>query len=177
MNPNKANKDLRPSWCNDRSDEPGSGSGTLPFSDALREILEQPLPPAIRMILKRKLRTDLKPGTRFADAITAFLFARAVTGDLPAIKEITDRVEGRPGLRDEFPAQPAPTITVVWETPLSAEAARIAEPSSSVRAAREQDEKKGNRISAPLRVPWCNFSALFTSSSSRYTEQFGILCR
>jgi hypothetical protein len=94
-----------------------------------------------------RLGTDLKPAASFADAITLVLFAKAVTGDLSAIKEITDRVEGRPSLSNEFSAQPAPKITVVWETPLSAEAARIAEPSSSVRAAREQDEKKGNRDS------------------------------
>jgi hypothetical protein len=115
---------------NDRSDNQ-AGSGTLPISDAVREILEQPVPPVIRMILERKLAMDLKPGASFADAITLVLFAKAVAGDLSAIKEITDRVEGRPGLRDESFGQQASTIRVVWETPRSAEVARLVKPTSS----------------------------------------------
>lgn len=143
MKRNRKTNKLRPSRCGDRTDNPGGTRRALPISDAFYEILEQRLSPAIRKILNRRPGSDLKRGASFADAITAVLFANAVTGDPQAIREITDRVEGRPSLSDEFSAQP-PTITVVWP-PLSAEAARLAEPSNSVRAAHEQDEKKGNR--------------------------------
>ena len=81
--------------------------------------------------------TNLKPGASFADAIALVHVAKAVTGDLSAIKEITDRVEGRATKRDEFVAQPDATINVVWDSSPSTQAARLAEPSSSVRVAHE----------------------------------------
>jgi hypothetical protein len=42
--------------------------------------------------LKRKLPVDLKLGTYFVDIIVLAIFATAVTGDVSAIKEITDIV-------------------------------------------------------------------------------------
>jgi hypothetical protein len=92
---------------------------TLPISDALREILEQPVPTGIRKILNRKLPMDLNRGACFADAIVLAIIAKAVTGDVSAIKEITDRVEGRAGKRDEFSPQPEVKIHVVYDSPIT----------------------------------------------------------
>ena len=68
---------------------------TSPMSKVWRQILEQPLPVGIREILHRELRLNLEPDARFADAMVVAVFAKALTGDVSAIREITDRVEGR----------------------------------------------------------------------------------
>jgi hypothetical protein len=73
----------------------GQRPRTSSTSKVWRQILEQPLPAGIREILHRELRLNLEPDARFADAMVVAVFAKALTGDVPAIKEITDRVEGR----------------------------------------------------------------------------------
>lgn len=124
MNLNGTPKKLRPKA---QSRNPSGRPRTLPISDALREILEQSVPAGIRKILRRELRTDLKPDACFADAIALVLVAKAVTGDVSAIKEIMDRVEGRAGKSDEFGARPEVKFRVVYDSPI-AEAVRPAEP-------------------------------------------------
>lgn len=44
---------------------------------------------------------DPKTGLSFEDQIAAKLIAKALEGDLGAIKEFYDRTEGRPGVRNE----------------------------------------------------------------------------
>jgi hypothetical protein len=77
-----------------------------PFTDAYRRILNQKVPHDPRR------RT-------FLDLVVEATFLRALEGDLQAIKEITDRVEGRvppprPGEREERPTE----FRVVWEKPI-----------------------------------------------------------
>jgi hypothetical protein len=69
-------------------------------SEALSAILEEPLPPGIRTILKQELRIDFKRGARFGDAIVTVIIAKAMTGDVPAAREIRYAVEGREGERE-----------------------------------------------------------------------------
>src|SRR5579863_3291329 len=57
------------------------------------QIAEQPAPPGIRRILRRA-GVKLKPRATFADAEVLAVHTRALAGDLAALKEIVDRVEG-----------------------------------------------------------------------------------
>ena len=66
----------------------------LPTRKALRKILEQPVPVGVRDILEAELRIDLNPDATFTDAIVLVVMAKALAGDISAIREITDRVEG-----------------------------------------------------------------------------------
>jgi hypothetical protein len=85
---------------NGRSSNPGGRHRQL-SSEALSAILEAPLPPGIRTILKQKLRIDFKRGARFGDALVTAIMAKALTGDVPAAREIRYSVEGREGERDQ----------------------------------------------------------------------------
>ena len=96
-----------------RSEEPDldavskTRSSPQPFSDACRRILNRKVPhdPRRRTVL---------------DLVVETIFLKALKGDLRAIKEITDRVEGRvaqprPQEHDRRPAE----IIVTYAKPLS----------------------------------------------------------
>lgn len=77
---------------------------------------ERPITEATIRLLNRKVPNDLR-GRLFVDLIVEALVGKAIKGDVRAIKEITNRVEGgvpltRQGERDE-----RPPITVIWDTP------------------------------------------------------------
>jgi hypothetical protein len=144
MNLIRTSRNLLPARRKYRSGNLSGSPQTLPFSNALREMLEQPVPSGMRKILNRELRIDLRPGACFVDAMVLAIFAKAVTGDVSAIKEITDRVEGRAGKRDEFSAQPEVKIRVVYDSPI-AEAGWPSEPSSPTSATqKDKTDAQGN---------------------------------
>jgi hypothetical protein len=75
-------ENLRP-WAKGVSGNPGGRPKSTPISDLLRELLEQPRPND----------PDKRP---YAKVIAESLLERASKGDLQAVREIADRVEGKP---------------------------------------------------------------------------------
>jgi hypothetical protein len=56
-----------------------------------------PITTALAKLLNREVPND-PHGRTFADLIAESVFCRAIKGDLEAVKEITDRVEGKPSV-------------------------------------------------------------------------------
>lgn len=56
--------------------------------------IDKPFRDALRLAVKRPADADVKGKTKL-DRIAAQLVAEAVDGDVPAIKEIADRLDGR----------------------------------------------------------------------------------
>ena len=87
-------KNLRP-FKPGQSGNPAGRPKKLPISDCLATLLEMPIEESERKKLK------LPQGATNAHAIAIVLIRLACKGDLRAIKEILDRVEGKPGTRIE----------------------------------------------------------------------------
>jgi uncharacterized protein DUF5681 len=90
---------------------PGPGRPRkLPITDRYRKAVEEPLPDVIRLRLK------LKKGATVGDAIARAMAWQAIRGDVPAVREITDRLEGRATERIELTDKhPTVQIAVIYE--------------------------------------------------------------
>ena len=82
-------ENLRPPWKPGESGNPSGRPKQAPVTDRYRRLLELAAPASIR----RKLR--LPAGASYGDALAAAVFQRAILGDARAVREITDRVEGK----------------------------------------------------------------------------------
>jgi hypothetical protein len=76
----------------------------------------RPFTEAVIRVLNRKVPNDPR-GRIFVYLIVEALVRKAITGDIRAIKEITDRSELRVPLprRDEHDERPA--VTIIWDKP------------------------------------------------------------
>jgi hypothetical protein len=79
--------------------------GSRPITEALLRIVNSPV-------------SNPPPCRTYADRIAQTLILRAIDGDLPTTKEITDRIEGRVGERPVERNLGPVDIRVVYEPPL-----------------------------------------------------------
>jgi hypothetical protein len=100
MNPNGTLENLRPPWQKgDPSPNPSGRPSRLPISDMYTRIADEPIPEAIRKAMKRN-GVNLKSGATFAEALATRVWAKALSGDSGAAKEIREAIEGKTGKRD-----------------------------------------------------------------------------
>src|ERR1700736_137042 len=99
MNPNGTLENLRPAWRKgDPSPNPSGRPIRLPITDMYRRIADEPIPEAIRKAMKRN-GVNLKSGATFAEALATRVWAKALSGDSGAAKEIREAIEGKTGKR------------------------------------------------------------------------------
>jgi hypothetical protein len=94
LNPRGTLSNLKP-WKPGQSGNPSGRSRKLPITEALEQIGQQIVPTEIRKILRRKLNVEVKPGSTFAQCIALALISKAIVGDVEAIREFTNRVQGK----------------------------------------------------------------------------------
>jgi Family of unknown function (DUF5681) len=100
MNSNGTPANLRPAWQKgDPSPNPSGRPIRLPITDMYRRIADEPIPEAIRKAMKRN-GVNLKSGATFAEALATRVWAKALSGDSGAAKEIREAIEGKTGKRD-----------------------------------------------------------------------------
>jgi hypothetical protein len=77
------------------SGNPGGRPKIKPLTDAYRDRLKEQLSPEHRKMFAKTWSVDLPEDVTYAQAIASVVFALALVGGLDAIKELTDRAEGK----------------------------------------------------------------------------------
>jgi uncharacterized protein DUF5681 len=92
-----------------RSGNPSGRPSTRVLTEELKKGLASPIPDALASEL------GLPPGSTFAEAITARLIRLAAAGEMPAIREVYERTEGKPPKEVVLEKAQPVGIHVVWE--------------------------------------------------------------
>jgi hypothetical protein len=82
-------------WKPGQSGNPGGRPKKLPVTDYLREQLERPIPEAMREKLPPIFVEIYGPEATFGQMVAFKLIASSAKGDVFALKELLDRVEGK----------------------------------------------------------------------------------
>ena len=117
MNPKGTIKNLRAPWVKGcPSPNPSGKPKRLPISDICAAFADLPIPDGARRILKRA-GLPLEPGATFGHAVVLRLLKMALEGNIKAITEFRDSIEGKTPQRPPEPElkDKQPIIHVVYD--------------------------------------------------------------
>jgi hypothetical protein len=99
-NPNSL-RNLKPAWQVGQSGNPSGINRKRPYTDEYLNMSESPAPPELIAKLNRqfKMRIISENATWAQLHVTRMFLQVVLKGDVPALKEIADRIEGRPRQR------------------------------------------------------------------------------
>jgi hypothetical protein len=102
-------ENLRPPWKPGQSGNPRGRPKGRPISDCYSEFADMPLPAE----LCRELGLPL--GATYRHGLASCLFKTAMKGNVSAVREIREGIEGKAGERSEFAGSRDVTFRVVYE--------------------------------------------------------------
>jgi hypothetical protein len=107
-------RNLKPPWPAGQSGNPSGINRKRPYTDEYLRMSQSPAPPELIAKFNRRFKTPILPeNATWAQLHANELFLKGAKGDVTALKEIADRIEGRPPQRPDLVGMERQEVTIL----------------------------------------------------------------